>query len=654
MSADATQVTGSPLAGPGVPRPGTVLAERYELLEAVDTDGPAVGFRALDQESERQVLVRILVGPGVHTDVCDDIVRHLRGLVGIGGRYLASLLDADREGRSPFTVEAWPNGTPLSAILDSRRGRGEALGAREALPVIAQLSAALQALPEGLHHGDVRAERVWLDTDGLRLTGAFLLAALPPDELAERVDTLGPGAVAYAPETRKGMTSASSDLWGVGSIAWEALTGRSPDPGAHAPEVQGSLRDALVSLLADEPERRPPDLDGLIRAIARRADLSVPHLDPEPHQPPTAIVSDLDAGGTEPSAEARHATTRSDEDSLDPRLVRAALGVSMDVEDRSGPNDTMKLPSISAAQSASLMDSLDPRLVRAALDVSMDSSSEEETLSSDSGVEGLDPRLVRAALGVEMENSAESIEMDLLDEDEGEDDVTPPPASRPPGAARAAKPAARPIPQPKPAAAFPAPSLKSGLPAPRPRVGGPAAAKPAPRPQPKPGPGKPASRPPTARPPTARPVDAAPRPIPAPRPAAAAAAPAPRPAASPPPGPRLSLAPALRPPTAEAAPARPHRPLGRPRAAADAAARARRRARGRPLSRCRSPRPSPRRGRPLSRCRDRPRRCSPTRPPPRPRGRRWRASKRSRRAPPSSGPSTVARSRRRRRRSPPA
>jgi len=357
MSADATQVTGSPVAGPGAHRPGAVLAERYELLELIDGDGPALSFRALDQESERQVLVRILAGPGVHTDLCDEIVEHLSGLIGIGGRFLASLLDADREGRTPFTVEAWPRGTPLSAILDSRRGRGDALGPREALPVVAQLAAALEALPEGLHHGDVRAERVWLDTDGLRLTGPFLLSALPADELGERVSALGPGAVAYPPEARQGLTGRASDLWGVASIAWEALTGRSPDPSLPAPEVEGDLRDALVSLLDEAPEHRSPDLDALLRAVARHAELSIPTLDPEPHQPPTALVSDLDGAGTEPSASAD--ADPPDPDSLDPRLVHAALGLEMDSARPSGPNDTAKHQSVSQDQSAAMLDSLD-------------------------------------------------------------------------------------------------------------------------------------------------------------------------------------------------------------------------------------------------------------------------------------------------------
>ena len=82
MSTDATQVTGSPMSGGG-PRPGDVLAERYELVEVIDSDGPSIGYRALDQETERPVLVRILGGAGLHTDLCDETVEQLRGLVGV-------------------------------------------------------------------------------------------------------------------------------------------------------------------------------------------------------------------------------------------------------------------------------------------------------------------------------------------------------------------------------------------------------------------------------------------------------------------------------------------------------------------------------------------------------------------------------------------
>lgn len=570
MSTDATHVTGSP-TGPGASQPGDVLAERYELLELIDADGVALSFRALDQESERQVLVRVLAGPGLPADVCDQVVQRLQGLVGVGGRFLASLLDADREKRSPFTVEAWPRGTQLSSILDSRRSRGDALGPREALPVIAQLDAALGALPKGLHHGDVRAERVWLDTDGLRLTGPFLLAVLPAEELADRVAGLGPGAVAYAPETKHGASGRASDAWGVGSIAWEALTGRSPETIADAPEVTGALLDAFAELLQDEPNGRPIGLDELVRCVAREAGLSIPDLDPEPHHPPTAVISAPPAAIPEERTQPSVASLRTASepprpreipgaavggtqeiafddlievpavgpDALDPRLVHAALDVALDSD--SSADDTAKHSAIIDIGSVEDMaQSLDPRLVRAALGISMEPSSEEPT--SEPNSDALDPRLVRAALGVELDSgdSGEGAAEEIASHEVGLGASAGPtgrPAGRPlpapkPGAGRAlsgpppkpAAPRAPPAPAPKPTAgrALPAPApVPRATPAPPPR---PLAGAPAPR-----------AAAPAPPPPKASPVVAS---GPGPRPAAPGTLPSPAPPA------RLSPAPA--------------------------------------------------------------------------------------------------------------
>ncbi|HJL17007.1 MAG TPA: hypothetical protein RMH99_15185, partial [Sandaracinaceae bacterium LLY-WYZ-13_1] len=443
MTTDATQVTGSPQVGG--PRPGDVLAERYELLEALDREGPSIGFRALDQETERPVLVRVLSAPGLHTERCDAVVERLRALVGVGGRFLSSLLDADREGRLPFTVEAFPTGTQLSAILDARRQRGQAFGPAEVLPVVARLAAALEALPPRWHHGDVRAERVWLDTDGLRLTGPYLLVALPRDERAERIASLGPGLVAYPPEAPKGDTSEASDRWGVAAIAWEALTGRSPAPETSPPELTAPVHAALKALLAKAPDDRPASLEALAGALAQTAGLPVPELDPERHQPPTAApgatprarVAGAAADGTQEVAFEQILEERPlDEvagEKTSPRTGRipgaapeGTQEISFDqiLEERpiaggASPDDTAKhvpivdAPELEPATGPAEPDSLDPRLVRAALGVDLEDSSEERP--AEPSQDSLDPRLVRAALGVELD-SMDSQELEELDE----------------------------------------------------------------------------------------------------------------------------------------------------------------------------------------------------------------------------------------------
>ncbi len=258
---DATQVTGSPTLAAGDARPGDVLAERYELLELLDADGPTLGYRALDQETERPVLVRMLAGPPLDRATLDQVVERLCGLVGVGGRYLSSLLDVDVEAGRPFTVEAWPTGTRLSAIFEARRGRGGALSPREALPVISRLVAALTAIPRPWFHGDVRAERVWVDPEGLRLTGAFLLAALPSGLRAART----PQAPAAAPELARGDASAETDRFGVAAIAWEALTSEPPRISSAPRTLAAGTLAALRRALASNPAHRPRDSEPTAR-----------------------------------------------------------------------------------------------------------------------------------------------------------------------------------------------------------------------------------------------------------------------------------------------------------------------------------------------------------------------------------------------------
>ena len=552
MSTDSTVVTGGP-AGLGGLRRGDVLAERYEVLEAVDAHGPTFGYRALDQETERPVLVRVLSGPGLDRATLDDVVARLRGLIGVGGRYLSPILDADREKRSPFTVEAWPSGTMLMSVLESRETKGRLLDAGEVLPVVARLGAALAALPAGWHHGDVRAPHVWVAPDGLRLTGAFLLSALPPalvaDLLADHENVLA------APERREGRGGPASDRWGVAAIAWRALTGAFPQDELRHAAIDPSLRAAFERALDPDPSRRPASLEPLLAALAARAGLVVPALDPEPHRPPTADLTPPGSAARVPRKIDGAAAEGTQEISFDqilearpaPRKIEGAAAegtqeIAFDQileESTPGADDTARHSSVQVPAD----DSLDPRLVRAALGIVAEPSAEH---SADS----LDPRLVRAALGVE----SDSIE-EIADEPARPAPKPRPASSGPPGPRPASVPAPMPAPKPRP--------LPEAVPmaAPKPR----ALAEPAPAPRPRPLPeASPAPKPrplPEAAPaPKPRPLpEAAPKPRPSPEAAAAAPAPKPRPL------PEAAPAPTPKPrPSSEAAPRSVPAPQPRP------------------------------------------------------------------------------------------
>ena len=435
---DSTLVTGAPLGG-RAPRRGDVLGERYEIVAVLDSDSLAVTHRALDQETNRTVLLRSLVPGLLGEKDARRLVERLKPLVGHGGRVLAPVRDVDREGALAFTVEAWPEGTSLRAVLDARRAKGQPLRPEELLPVVARLAAAIASIPEPTYHGDVRPQRVWVRPDGLALTGGFLLGALPGDVLEGALR----GDVAlrrqFAPEVGEGMGGRPSDRFAVAAICWEALTGKWPEPGPKvAPPQAGAAGEVLVRFLHPDPASRPASLDSLVAALAQAAGLPVPRVDVEPipalpatgNEEPTALVESDEGDHLSTSEMAAPAT---DPGSM-PDAVRTDPGLGEPEGGEPGGNDTQRLAAVDEqGRPVRDLSDIDPGLLRAAKAAQTISHSGTFELDSDeiepvtgahrmnvqttpapppdfgtkpaSTLDDLDPRLVRAALGISMDES---------------------------------------------------------------------------------------------------------------------------------------------------------------------------------------------------------------------------------------------------------
>jgi hypothetical protein len=449
---DRTEVTGSP--GYRAPRKGDVLGERYELVDALDGDALVSTFRGIDHESERPVLVRCTSLVILGEKEAWQVVDRLRTLIGVGGRLLSPLRDVDREGATVYTVEDWPRGTSLRAVLASRRGKGGKLEPREALPLLAGLVAAVASVPESWWHGDVRSERVWVDPDGLLLTGAFLISALPGDRVAEVLAIDDALRRCFAPEVAEGLGNRSSDRWGVGAVAWEALTGSPVQLGRIAlPAGLAMLEPIFAQVLHPDPALRAPSLDAMVNALAELAELPAPRIEPDTvvvrpavRRPDEAKAVVLDAGRTDhpprlagrPSARSSLAKPTAESEPplavADPPTERWTLGEGAEMpfdEMRTSPampslrtdRDTAPHPTLGAEGEVRVAPRhvpTDPRRSGATLDplppleppplgktapAWQSANENERSPISPSIGEDLDPRLVRAALGVTLEDS---------------------------------------------------------------------------------------------------------------------------------------------------------------------------------------------------------------------------------------------------------
>lgn len=291
---------------------GARIAGRYEIREHLRDDAYAFELLAEDREEKRDVLLRVLRRGLVEQTRRDGVALTLSQNLGIGGRFLPGLLDAGCDGPWLFLTEPLPPGARLEDVIQERRAEGKTFSSAEVLPVVNHLDAALSALNAPLRHGDLRARHIWVAPDGLVLTGPFLIPALPRGSVAAAVAGNEELRRHSAPELKDGRSNATSDLYGVGIIALEMLSGMSLGPVDPATSELKGLEEALdkVPDEADEPLRellepnpanRSRTLDRLRKALAQDAGLALNELDPEPFRAPRRASQRPDQNDNEPT-----------------------------------------------------------------------------------------------------------------------------------------------------------------------------------------------------------------------------------------------------------------------------------------------------------------------------------------------------------------
>ncbi len=255
-----------------------LIAGRYAVVDFLGRGGRKRVYRARDLEaSEREVAVAVFETEGIEETVLARARREAQAMAKLGDHpHVVGVLDSGEEGRVPYIVSEYVGGGDLAGTLEACEGRR--LEIERAIAIAVDVCRALEhAHSRGIVHRDLKPANVWLGDDGSARLGDFGLAATDRRSRAA-VEGMLVGTVAYLPpEQALGRSSdARADLYSLGAMLYELLTGEPPFPGEdavtiigqhlsadpvapsrHRPEISGELDRLILSLLAKDPDDRP-------------------------------------------------------------------------------------------------------------------------------------------------------------------------------------------------------------------------------------------------------------------------------------------------------------------------------------------------------------------------------------------------------------
>jgi serine/threonine-protein kinase len=253
---------------------GDLVADRYELEELVGAGGMSSVYKARDTLLERNVALKILHPQyGDDDEYVERFRREARAVARLSHPNIVTVIDRGEDANGhQFIVFEYVDGENLKELID----RTGPLPVRRAIELTLQIAHALAFAHEhGLVHRDVKPQNVLLNDAGeAKVTDFGIARSLDVDRGMTQTGTVLGTSNYIAPEQASGRpVEARTDVYSLGVVVYELLTGEVPFPGENFVAVaMKHINEPPPSLLEKRPDAPIRLVAAVDRALAKDPD----------------------------------------------------------------------------------------------------------------------------------------------------------------------------------------------------------------------------------------------------------------------------------------------------------------------------------------------------------------------------------------------
>ncbi len=248
---------------------GQKIDGRYQIIRTIGEGGMANVYLAYDTILEREVAVKVLRG-----DLANDekfvkrFQREAKAASSLNHPNIVEMYDVGEDDGNYFIVMEYVNGKTLKSLI-KKRG---ALSLSETIDIMLQLTSGIACAHDSyIIHRDIKPQNVMILEDGrVKITDFGIAVALNSTELTQTNSVMG--SVHYLPPEQANGSGATvkSDIYSLGILMYELLTGKLPFKGDNAVEIAiKQMKDKLPSIIAQNPNVPQSVENVVLRACAK-------------------------------------------------------------------------------------------------------------------------------------------------------------------------------------------------------------------------------------------------------------------------------------------------------------------------------------------------------------------------------------------------